>query len=181
MMTTEFKSVSDPYGLCKNMLTDSNNYVEELLDDLLKEGHLEHGEIYVPPQKKQPLPTPIQQPPQTANKKKSKKFKHKTCTKCKKPEYNHVLWAIGCEDAYDTCQCKGGLHPQEKKTPSPPTTDSDSPPSLVAFMTMTNSTAPSSIKMTPPLPSYASIAKKAITLPKEKTPTLPTATTLALT
>src|SRR6266540_1415239 len=75
----------------------------------------------------------------------------------------------------------GGPHPQEKKTPSPPTTDSDSPPSLVTFTTMTDSTAPSSIKTTPPLPSYASIAKKAITLPKEKTPTLPTATTLALT
>ena len=60
MMTTEFKSVSDPYGLRKNMLTDPNNYVEELLDDLLEEGHLEHGEIYIPPQKKQPLPTPIQ-------------------------------------------------------------------------------------------------------------------------
>src|SRR6266540_6809663 len=48
MTTTEFKSVSDPYGLRKNMLADPNNYVEELLDDLLKEGHLEHGEIYVP-------------------------------------------------------------------------------------------------------------------------------------
>ena len=35
MTTTEFKLVSDPYGLCKNMLADPNNYVEELLDDLL--------------------------------------------------------------------------------------------------------------------------------------------------
>src|SRR6266545_4286434 len=75
----------------------------------------------------------------------------------------------------------GGPHPQEKKTPSPPTMDSDSPPSLVAFTTMTDLTAPSSIKMTPPLPSYASIAKKAITPPKEKTPTLSTVTTPTLT
>jgi len=60
MTTTKFKSVSNPYGLCKNMLADPNNYVEELLNDLLEEGHLEQGEIYVLPQKKQPLPTPIQ-------------------------------------------------------------------------------------------------------------------------
>src|SRR6266545_511134 len=181
MMTTEFKSVSDPYGLRKNMLTDPNNYVEELLDNLLEEGLLTHREIYVPPQKKQPLPTPIQQPPQTANKKKSKKFERKICTKCKNPEYDHILWAMGRKDAYDTCRCKGGPHPQEKKTPSLPTTDSDSPPSLVAFTTTTDSTAPFSIKMTPPLPSYASIAKKVIMPPKEKTPTLPTATTPTLT
>ena len=60
MTTTKFKTVSDPYGLHKNMLADPNNYVEELLDNLLEEGHLEHGEIYVPPQKKQALPAPIQ-------------------------------------------------------------------------------------------------------------------------
>src|SRR6266545_8334454 len=181
MMTTEFKSVSDPYSLRKNMLANSNNYVEELLNDLLEEGHLEHGEIYVSPQKKQPLPTPIQRPPQTANKKKSKKFERKTCMKCKKPEYDHVLWAMGREGDYDVCHCKGGLYPQEKKTPSPPMTDSDSPPSLVAFTTTTDSTAPSSLKMTPPLPSYASIAKKAITPPKEKTPIPSIAITLTLT
>jgi len=85
------------------MLTDPNNYMEGLLNDLLKEGQLKHREIYVPPQKKQLLPTLIQQPPQTANKKKSKKFECKTCTKCKKPEYDHILWAMGHEDAYDAC------------------------------------------------------------------------------
>jgi len=78
---------------------------------------------------------------------------------------------MGHKDAY----------PQEKKTPSPPMTDSDSQPPLVAFTTTTDLTTPSSIKMTPPLPSYTSIAKKAITPPKEKTPTLPTATTPMLT
>src|SRR6266511_913746 len=87
MTTTEFKSVSDPYSLRKNMLADPNNYMEELLDDLLEEAHLKHGEIYIPPQKKQPLTTPIQRPPQTDNEKKSKKFERKTCTKCKKLEY----------------------------------------------------------------------------------------------
>src|SRR6266511_1475218 len=98
MTTTEFKSVSDPYSLRKNMLADPNNYVEELLDNLLEEGLLTHREIYVTPQKKQPLPTPIQQPPQTANKKQSKKFERKICTKCKNPDYDHILWAMGRKD-----------------------------------------------------------------------------------
>jgi len=61
--------------------------------------------------------------------------------------------------------------PSRKEDPPPPSTDSNSLPSLVAFtMTMDISMTPS-IKTTPPLPSYASIAKKATMPPKEKTPT----------
>jgi len=182
LTVAEYRSVIDPLQLRDNMLADPNNFVEELYEDLLEEGQLYDRTTDLPPVP----PQPIQRPKQTAPKKKSKRFERTICTKCKKPEYDHVLWRRGIEESYDACYCKGGPHPQAEKpaslpekplTPEPTLSDTtaSSMPSLMSIST--DSTIPITTPSQTPLPTYASIAKKA-TQEKQPLPTPQTHPTL---